>query len=67
MKEEKGNEGLRIEGAIAIVFTAMLNDVADTEDHTSSVTDIVAATSDDIAAITRSIADLTKILSDMSS
>ena len=27
------NEGLRIEDAIAIVFTAMLDDVADTEDH----------------------------------
>ena len=67
MKEEKGNEGLRIEDAIAIVFTAMLDDVADTEDHTSYVTDIVSATSDDIAAITGSIADLTKVISDMSS
>ena len=67
MKEEKGNEDLSIEGTIAIVFTAMLDDVAETEDQTGYVTDIVAATSDDIAAITGSLADLTKMLSNMSS
>ncbi|OIK14239.1 hypothetical protein BIV60_12085 [Bacillus sp. MUM 116] len=56
-----------IQGAIAIVFTAMLDDVANTEADISPVTDIVAATSTDIGAIAGGIADLTKTFSDMSS
>ncbi|OIK14234.1 hypothetical protein BIV60_12060 [Bacillus sp. MUM 116] len=66
MKEEQGDD-LKIEDAIAIVFTAMLDDVADIEADISPVTDIVSATSADIADIAGSIADLTKVISDMSS